>query len=98
MDDTKVWDRLFEILDAPDENDVAYIYLIDNRGKPIKPYLLRWWCPTMELIYTLQSDYGGGEFRILIRRGKRMVFSGDVAMAPLPHRRQLPLIFNLLFQ
>ena len=83
-DDILVWERLFAILDVQHWADVAYVYRLDRYDKPITPYLFKWYGPSMELINTLQTKYGGGEFRIIVRRGRKMIFSGYVAMAPLP--------------
>ncbi len=85
--DTQTWCRLSTILAAADLDDLAYVYRIGRRGKPLKPYLLKWWGPSEDLIHTLQSDHGGGDFRILIRRGNQMIFSGEIALAA-PLNRQ----------
>ena len=56
-------------------------------GKPLKPYILKWWGPSEDLIHTLQSEHGGGEFRILVRMGNQMIFSGEIALAALLNRQ-----------
>ena len=85
--DNRTWSRLSPILATSDFDDVAYVYRLGRRGKPRKPYLLKWYGPSEDLIFTLQSEHGGGEFRILIRRGNQMIFSGEIAVAAALNRR-----------
>ena len=61
----------------------VYAYRISETGKLIKPYLFRSTGvieDDSDLLCFLRDDYGGGEFRIFIRDGSKMVFSGDVAI------------------
>ncbi len=74
-----IWDRLWAYLAASHLRDVVYVYRIDEDGRPIRPYLLRSHA-TEELPYILRDKYGGGAFKILIRRGKKMLLSGRIAI------------------
>ena len=80
------WQRLWNLLDDPGDDDWAYVYRVDRFERPIKPYLVKYWLPGIDLIWQIQSDLGGGLFRILIRSGRVMNFAGVVGVA-MPRRR-----------
>ena len=64
-----------------------YVYRIGVTGEPVKPYLLKacgQFDTDTDLLCYLQKAYGAGDFRILIRDGSTMVFTGNVSVAPLP--------------
>jgi hypothetical protein len=68
-----------------DPRQTMYVNRLGVDGRPIKPYLIR--CtPYADLFVDLQAIHGGGELRILIREGRTMVVSADVAIEPLPRR------------
>ena len=48
-------------------------------GRLIKPYLM---CtsPWSDLLHTLRDGHGGGDFRIMIREGRKMIYRGDIAV------------------
>lgn len=74
-----VWERLCPILAEVGPEDVAYVYRLAPDGKVIKPYLLRY--PTYpDLPATLRDQYDGGRFKVLIRRGRKMIFSGEISI------------------
>ena len=71
--------RLLPILDRADADAVVYVYRLDTTGKNTYPYLLRgpvW----SDLLETLRDKHGGGDFRIMIRKGRTMIFSGDISI------------------
>ncbi len=76
------WHRLWNLLDDPGDDDWAYVYSVDKFEKPIKPYLAKYWLPGIDLSWELQSKFGGGLFRVLIRSGRVMRFSGVIGIAP----------------
>jgi hypothetical protein len=78
-----VWDRLWMVLATNDAESVVYVYRLNSYGKPIKPCLLktRVW---MELPDMLRDQHGGGHFKLLIRKGRTMIFSGEIAIASDP--------------
>ncbi len=87
MADMETWDRLWEICYRGDPDDVAYVYRVDADGAVVKPYFLK--CtPTNDLPEMLRDDYGGGAFRILVRRCKKMILSGTFDIEPLPPPRE----------
>ena len=81
--ETKMWDRLFELLAKDDCRQTVNGYRLDRFGKAIKPYLFRR-CMHDGLLDTIRDEYGPGEYRLLIRQGRRMVFSGDIGLAAGP--------------
>jgi hypothetical protein len=74
-----VWDRLWEYLESDDGGSIVYAYRIDREGRPEKPYLLRY--PASPLVPGLLLDEcGGGDFLVLIRKGRTMLFRGTVSV------------------
>lgn len=74
-----VWDRLLPILDEENESDIIYVYRLGQDNCPVKPYLdkveqsryfLEW----------LRDTHGSGKYRLLIRRGRKMIFSGNISI------------------
>ena len=80
MNDIDIWERLDALLDSYDEQLTVYVYRKNAAGQVVKPYLLkcRAWPGLKEM---LRDKYQGGEFRILIRKGRQMVFRGDIGIA-----------------
>ena len=76
-DHTDTWVRFFNVLDQDQCDQTAYIYRIDARGDVIKPFWLK--LPANAWLENELFARGGGQFRIIIRRGRTMVFSGRVA-------------------
>ena len=48
------------------EKQTLYVYRVGPDGQPIKPYLLQT-CPYEQVLDRLRDEYGGGDFRIMIR-------------------------------
>lgn len=72
-------DRLMLILDRADDDATLYVYRRAATGKIIQPYLLK--CsPWPDLLKTLRDDYRGGRFRIMIRKGRTMIFSSNISI------------------
>ena len=79
-----VWDRLWSLLYANDYSQVAYVYRINAMGMAQKPHLCKLEASS-DLPDVLRDHFGGGEFKILIRKGRMMTFSGTISIGP-PHR------------
>lgn len=74
-----LWMRFWEATNRDDLDAVAYVYRTDRNGRPIRPF----WFTTYalsDLPYEIQRR-GGGTFRIIIRRGRIIRFSGTLAFA-----------------
>jgi hypothetical protein len=80
------FERLYPILYRADDDAVVYVYRLDAKGKIIHPYLLK--CLAWpDLLETLRDHHGGGRFRIMIRKGKTMIFTGNISIietSPVP--------------
>ena len=63
----------------PNPAHKVYVYRIRSDGRIIPPYLL---CcaPYPSLLDDLRVKHGGGDFRLLIREGRKMVFSGNISI------------------
>ena len=70
---------LWQLLEDDDSRLRAYVYRIEN-GRKIKPALYTN-APYDGLIEWLRDDHAGGDFHIIIRRGKRMELSGIICIA-----------------
>jgi hypothetical protein len=73
---------LFTLLDEYHPRDRLYVYRVVD-GAPVRPALIKGW-PFSDLLEHLRDDHGGGEFRIMIRRGDKMMLSGTISIAPPP--------------
>ena len=79
-------ERLMAALYAADDWCVAYIYRLGGNGRPTRPYALK--CtPSPELLSDVQRQLGAGEYKLIIRRGRTMAFSGEFAVAAPRIRR-----------
>jgi hypothetical protein len=77
-----VWDRLAALTSNGDDcNSVVYVYRLSANRTAIKPYALRTYLSEGFLTH-LQRQLGGGQFKVLIRKDRKMIFSGDIALAP----------------
>jgi hypothetical protein len=80
-----VFDRLFQAYQDEERNwrQTTYAYRLTESGALIKPYLFRssgMIESDSEIFETLRETYDGGVFRIFVRDGSRMVFSGDIGV------------------
>ncbi len=76
----RVWDRLWLALDDPFGRRRVYVYRASPRGRGCNHYIWKGFA-WPELPEMLRDDFDGGDFRVLIREGRRMVFSGDISIA-----------------
>ncbi len=81
--DDATWGHLLTLLGEDDLDQVVYGYRVDQFGRAIKPYLFRWYGHSW-LIENIQKEYGPGDYRLLIRKGRVMVFSGYICLGPAP--------------
>jgi len=73
------FERLLPILYRADADAAVYVYRLGPAGKIIHPYLLK--CLAWpDLLKTLRDNYGGGSFRIMIRKGRTMIFTGNISI------------------
>lgn len=86
-----VWERLLEAFGNSERNarQTVYAYRLDRHGRAITPYLFRargYFNGDLELLRYLQCTYGEGSFRVLIRDGSEMLYSGTISVG-LPRQR-----------
>ncbi len=78
--DSKTWEKLHVLLAEDDCDQTVYGYRVDSRGHAVKPYLFCWYMH-QDLLENIRDKYGPGEYRLLIRQGRTMVFSGYIGLA-----------------
>lgn len=82
-----VWDRLWAALHHGSKGLIVYVYRINPNGKVIKPHLIK--CAAWPgLVQMLRDEYGGGNFRLLVKSGRTMKFSGRIAVVETPALRR----------
>ncbi len=81
--DNDMWGRLHGILEDETQESLVYVYRLDPDGKLQKPYLFKGYT-WPNLLETLIHKYGGGEFKLFIRRGRCMIFSGTILVGRWP--------------
>jgi len=80
-----LWVRLHEILDSDRHFYLVYVYRVTQDGKIIKPYLLK--CIGYpDLLEMLRDHHGGGEFKLMIRKGRTLVYSEIISIG-MPLKR-----------
>jgi len=77
--ETRKWERLFRILDQDDWEQTVYIYRLDSSGRKITPFLAKWGMHA-GLLDSLRDEFGSGEYYLMIRQGKTMIFTGIIGV------------------
>jgi hypothetical protein len=73
------FDLFWPILYEGNENDIIYVYRIGPDAHLVKPYLLK--SETYpDFIEWLRDTYGHGNYHLLVRRGRVMIFSGNICI------------------
>lgn len=77
--------RLWSVLNKRDPYTIAYVYELDRRGQSTGSYRAKYYAPPSppELYTDMQSDLGPGWYRIIVRAGRKMLFSGRMGIGPL---------------
>jgi len=77
--DTKTWNRLYVLLAQDDWDQTVYIYRVDSSRRKITPFLAKWGMHA-GLLDSLRDEFGTGEYHLMIRQGKTMVFTGTIGV------------------
>lgn len=77
--DTATWERLWVVLDQDDPDQTVYGYRVNQAGRAINPYLFCWYGHS-GLVESIRHKFGSGEYRLLIRKDRMMVFSGYICI------------------
>ena len=86
--DSATWDKLYVLLAEDDCDQTVYGYQVDSRGRAVKPYLFCWYMHD-GLLESIRGKYGPAEYRLLIRKGRTMVFGGYISLGEPPRNRRL---------
>ena len=82
VDDCERLDRVFWD-DDRNWRQTVYVYRVTTTGTVLKPYLIKvcgMFQGTDDVLDYLRDELRGGDFRILIRDGAKMVFSGEITV------------------
>ena len=75
----RVWNRLWTLLYTRASQFQVYVYRSAPNGQSIGGFI--WKGPARpELPEVLRDEFQGGDFRVLIRKGRQMVFSGNISV------------------
>ncbi len=77
--DEATWERLKSVLDQDDAGQTIYGYRLDQARRAIKPYLFCWYGHS-GLVDSIRDAFGAGEYRLLPRKDRVMVFSGYICI------------------
>lgn len=77
--ETRKWNCLWELLAEDNWDQTVYVYRVDQFGKTKKPYLAKW-AMHSSLLDSIRTDFGSGEYHLMIREGKTMVFTGTIGV------------------
>ena len=81
--DSATWERLWAVLDQDDADQSAYCYRVNQAGQATKPYLCCWYGHS-GLVESIRDKFGPGDYRLLIRKDRAMIFSGYISIGPAP--------------
>jgi hypothetical protein len=84
--DDDLHERFYQLLEGVDERDRMYVYRLRN-GSAIRPAIMKG-RPFPELLNVLRDEHGGGEFRVMIRRGETLLLSGRIGVGAPPWARR----------
>ncbi len=79
----RTWHRFWSALDDPTGRRKVYVYRISPDGHRVTPNIWNGYAWD-HLPEHLRDHFGGGDFHILIREGRRLIFSGDISIVTLP--------------
>jgi len=78
--ETRKWMRLHDLIDDDNWDQIVYIYRVGANGQKITLYVAKW---NMHagLLDSIRDEFGTGEYHLMIRDGKTMVFTGTIGVA-----------------
>jgi len=77
--ETRKWERLYKLLDQDDCEQTVYVYRVDSSRRKRTPFLAKWGMHA-GLLDSLRDEFGTGEYHLMIRQGKTMVFTGTIGV------------------
>ena len=77
--ETRKWERFYKVVAEDNWEQTVYIYRVDRSGRKIMPFLAKW-SMHAGLLDSIRDDFGSGEYHLMIRQGKTMVFTGTIGV------------------
>ncbi len=78
----RIWDRLWTLLYTSPSCLQVYVYRSAPNGQSIGSYI--WKGPAFPgLPEVLRDEFRGGDFRVLIRKKRQMVFGGNISIGSM---------------
>ncbi len=77
--ETRMWERLYRLLAQDDWDQTVYVYHVEASGRMTKPYLAKWGMHA-GLLDSIRDELGSGEYHLMIRQGKTMLFTGTIGV------------------
>ena len=77
--ESRMWERLYRLLAQDDWDQTVYVYHVDASGRMTKPYLAKWGMHA-GLLDSIRDEFGSGEYHLMIRQGKIMLFTGTIGV------------------
>ena len=77
--ETRKWERFFKVVAQDNWDQIVYVYRVDRLGRKITPYIAKWGMHA-DLLDSLRDEFGTGEYHLMIREGKTMVFTGTIGV------------------
>jgi len=77
--ETRMWERLYGLLAQDNWDQTVYVYHVDASGRMTKPYLAKWGMHA-GLLDSIRDELGSGEYHLMIRQGKTMLFTGTIGV------------------
>ncbi len=77
--ETRKWERLYRLLAQDDWDQTVYVYGVDAAGKTTPPYLAKWGMHA-DLLDSIRDEFGSGEYHLMVRQGKTMIFTGTIGV------------------
>ncbi len=75
----RLWNRLWDVLYTSAGHYQVYVYRLDPFGQSVGSYIWKG-SAIPELPEILRDAFLGGDFRVLIRKGRQMIFAGNISI------------------
>ena len=79
MQTERIWNRLWTLLYTQAGHIQVYVYRSAPNGQSVGSFIWKG-SARPELPEVLRDEFQGGDFRVLIRKGRQMAFSGNISV------------------
>lgn len=83
ISDENTWIRLDNVLYSTTGIETAYVYRLRPDNTPIRPYVRKYFA-SHDLVVTIQRELGAGHYGLMIRKSRRLIFSGGIYIGSPP--------------